>query len=104
MDGPWLPNLHEELISMDGFEVRRFFAHKLPIVVLGPCPRFESHLPDAILEVLSQVVEKYGDMSNAAIKMAVYQTEPMRSILREERAGKDMRNKPVLYRDKIFGG
>jgi hypothetical protein len=71
--------------------------------MMGPCPRFESHLPDAVLEIVTEVVEKYGDMSNAAIKTSVYQTEPMRAILREERAGKDMRNKPVLYKDKVFG-
>jgi uracil-DNA glycosylase family 4 len=104
VDGPWLPNLDKELKPMDGFEVRRFFAHKLPMVMMGPCPRFESHLPDAVLEIVTEVVEKYGDMSNSAIKTVVYQTEPMRRILREERAGKDMRNKPVLYKYKVFGG
>jgi len=103
MDGPWLPNLDNELKPMDGFEVRRFFAHKLPMVALGPSSRFEPDLEEAILEIITQVVEKYGDLTNAEIKTAVYQTEPMRYILREERAGKDMRNKPVLYRDKAPG-
>jgi uracil-DNA glycosylase family 4 len=103
VDGPWLPNLDKELKAMDGFEVRRFFAHNLPMVGLGPSPRFEPELDDAFLEILTEVVRKYGDLSNAAIKTAVYQTEPMRGILREERSGKDMRNKPVLYRDKAAG-
>ena len=49
------------------------------------------------------MVAKYGDMTNAEIKTAVYQTEPMRQVLRLERTGKDMRNKPVLYRDKAGG-
>ena len=103
VDGPWLPNLDKELKPMDGFEVRRFFAHRLPMVALGPSSRFETRLEEAILEIITEVVEKYGDLTNAEIKMAVYQTEPMRYILREERAGKDMRNKPVLYRDKAAG-
>jgi len=103
VDGPWLPNLDKELKAMDGFEVRRFFAHKLPMVALGPCPRFGLQLDDAVLETITEVVEKYGDMTNAEIKTAVYQTEPMRQALRLERSGKDMRNKPVLYRDKAGG-
>ncbi|MBI5384667.1 MAG: hypothetical protein HZA90_08245 [Verrucomicrobia bacterium] len=103
VDGPWLPHLDKELKPMDGFEVRRFFAHKLPMVARGPSPRFGPELDDAVLEILTEVVAKYGGLSNAAIKTTVYQTEPMRHILREERAGKDMRNKPVLYRNKAAG-
>jgi uracil-DNA glycosylase family 4 len=100
VDGPWLPNLDKELKAMDGFEVRRFFAHKFPMVTRGPSPRFKSTLDDAVLEIIADVVGKYGDLSNAQIKTMVYQTEPMRQILREEKAGKDMRNKPVLYQNK----
>lgn len=96
VDGPWLPNLHRQLKEMDGFEVSYFYAHKLPMVTRGPKPRFEPHLNDAVFEILSKVVNRYGGLSNAAIKTAVYQTEPMRAILRQERDGKDMRRKPVL--------
>jgi uracil-DNA glycosylase family 4 len=103
VDGPWLPHLDKELRPMDGFEVRRFFAHKLPMVALGPNPRFEPELDDTILDILADVVARYGNMSNAAIKTAVYQTDPMRHILREERTGKDMRNKAVLHRDWAAG-
>lgn len=98
VDGPWLPHLDKELRPMDGFEVRRFFAHNLPMVAMGPSPRFEPELDDAVLEILTEVVAKYGNLSNSAIKTVVYQTEPMRHVLREERIGKDMRNKPVLSR------
>jgi len=97
VDGPWLPRLDGQLRAMDGYEVRRFFAHKLPMVGLGPCPRFEAELDDDVLEILSEVAATYGKLTNAEIKSVVYQTEPMRSILREERTGQDMRNKPVLY-------
>jgi uncharacterized phage-associated protein len=103
VDGPWPPNLHKELKPMDGFEVRQFFAHKLPMVALGPNPRFEPELDDAVLEILTDVVARYGNLSNAAIKTVVYQTEPMRYILRAERSGKDMRNKAILYRDRAAG-
>lgn len=104
VDGPWLPNLDTEVKAMDGFEVRRFFAHRLPMVARGPSPRFQSALDDAFLEIISDVVKKYADLSNSQIKTMVYQTEPMRQILREERTGKDMRNKPVLYVGRAASG
>jgi len=97
-DGPWLPTLNAELEKMERFEVRRFFAHRLSMVAPGPCPRFKVELDDAVLDIITEIVEKYGPLTNSRIKTAVYQTEPMRQILKEERAGKDMRNKPVLYR------
>ncbi len=103
VDGPWLPTLDKELRAMDGFEVRRFFAHNLPMVCRGPSPRFETKLDDPALEILAAVVAKYGDLTNAQVKTAAYQTDPMRHVLRAERAGKDMRNKPVLYREKSVG-
>jgi hypothetical protein len=38
-------------------------------------------------------------MENAAIKTAAYITAPMRYILRAEKAGRDMRNVPILYQN-----
>ncbi len=100
VDGPWLPNLDKELSAMQGYEVRRWFAHKLAMVARGPSPRFEAQLDDAAMEIIAEVVEKYGALTNSQIKTVVYQTEPMRQILRQERAGADMRNKPVLGASK----
>jgi hypothetical protein len=96
-EGPWPPKLDKELSAMQGHEVRRFFVRKLPMVAPGPSPRFGVELDDEILAVISDVFERYGSMTNAAIKTAVYQTTPMRLMLKEEKKGKDMRNKPVLY-------
>lgn len=39
-------------------------------------------------------------MSDSQIKTAVYRTAPMRFILQGERKGKDMRNNPVLHKNK----
>ena len=100
MEGPWPPDLDKVLESMQGHEVRRFFARRVPMVAPGPSPRFEIQLDDEILEVVSNVFRTYGLMSNAGIKTAVYRTEPMRFILQEENRGKNMVNKLVLYRDK----
>ncbi|MCJ7504474.1 MAG: hypothetical protein MUP80_15650 [Acidobacteriia bacterium] len=100
VDGPWPPNLDKALEVMQGYEVRRFFARRIPMVAPGPAPRSEVLLDDDILEIVSEVFRTYGAMSNAGIKTAVYRTAPMRFILEEERKGKKMANKPVLYKDK----
>lgn len=100
VDGPWPPDLDKALEAMRGHEVRRFFARRIPMVAPGPSPRSDVLLDDDILEIVSEVFRTYGAMSNAAIKTAVYRTAPMRFILEEERKGKKIANKPVLYKDK----
>ncbi len=100
VEGPWPPDLDKALEAMQGYEVRRFFARRIPMVAPGPSSRFEIQLDDDILEVISDVFHTYGSMSNADIKTAVYRTEPMRFMLGEENKGKNMVNKPVLYKEK----
>jgi len=100
VDGPWPPKLDEALRAMQGFEVRRYFSRRIPTVAIGPSPRTKTELADDILEIVAEISERYGKMSNSAIKTAVYLTEPMRFILQEEKRGRDMRNKPVLYKNK----
>ncbi len=100
MEGPWPPDLDNALKEMHGHEVRRFFMRRIPMVALGPSPRFEIQLDENILDIVYDVFRTYGHMSNAQIKTAVYRTDPMRFVLREERKGKKMLNKPVLYKNK----
>ena len=100
VDGPWVPKLDEALSAMDGYEVRRWFSRRIPVVDVGPSPRAEIQLDDEILEIIGKVWKKFGSLSNSAIKSAVYRTDPMRFILAQEDEGKDMRNKAVLYKEK----
>lgn len=100
VEGPWPPDLDKALQTMQDHEVLRSFARRVPVVGLGPAPRFEVKLNDDILGIVSDVFRVYGSMSNAEIKTAVYRTDPMRFILQEERIGKKMVNKPVLYKNK----
>lgn len=100
MDGPWPPKLDQALRPMEGYEVRRYLARQIPMVDIGPSPRWEIRLDDDILEIVSEISQRYGQMNNSMIKAVVYRTDPMRFILKEEDTGKDMRNKPVLYKDK----
>lgn len=80
--------------------MRRFFTRNAPVVAPGPAPRFEARLDHDVLEVVYEVCQRYGSMSNAKVKAAVYRTDPMRFVLQVERSGKRMLNKPVLYKDK----
>ncbi len=100
VDGPWPPRLDKALSAMQGYEVHRYFARRIPMVAPGPSPRSKVQLEDNILEIVADIYDKYGQFNNSRIKTAVYRTEPMRSIMKEENRGKDMRNKPVLYKDK----
>ncbi len=99
-EGPWPPKLKECLDGMDGYEVRVNYSRRAPIVAPGPSPRFQPFLDDNVIEVISEVLDTYGSMSNSEIKTAVYLTDPMRYILESERRGKKMLNRPVLYKNK----
>lgn len=100
VEGPWPPHLDKALKAMHGYEVIRAFARRIPMIAPGPSPRFDVQLDDQVFGVISDVFRTYGSMSNAEIKIAVYRTDPMKFILREENEGKKMLNKPVLYKDK----
>jgi len=100
VDGPWTPKLDQALSEMNGFEVRRYQVRQIPMVRVGPSPRSEIQVDDTILEMVASIYEKYGGLSNSRIKTIAYLTDPMRFILKEEQKGRDMRNKPVIYKDK----
>jgi len=99
-DGPWPPKLQKELPALNGYEIRQYFSGKIPLISLGPSPRFSIELDDVVLEILADVLEKYGKYSNSAIKTAVYMTSPMRYLLSQEKKGKDVRKVPVIYKNK----
>ena len=100
VDGPWPPDLDKELEAMKNYEVRRYFVGRIPMIAPGPSPRFEVYLENDILDIISKVFKIYGTMSNSEIKIATYRTEPMRFILKEEKLGKKMIHKPVIYNNK----
>ncbi len=100
-DGPWPPRLWDAIGALDGWEIVRPPRRRLPMVGLGPSPRFDVELDDAALDIVAAVLERYGDMDNSGIKRAAYHTNPMRYILRQEKHGRNMRNAPVMYKDRL---
>lgn len=99
-EGPWPPKLTEAVKALNGYEV----IFKNNKNVLSVCPgktsRLEINLEDEKLEIIREVISKYGNMSSSSIKIAAYRSLPMRYILEEEKKGKDMRKVPVLYKNK----
>ena len=65
----------------------------------GPSPRIRIEFDDKALEIIGEVLERYGNMDNKGIKIAVYRTAPMQYILKQEKLGRDMRKVPVLYKN-----
>ena len=100
VDGPWPPKLNDAIKELEGYELHRFFVKRIPMIISGPSPRSVIHLDSTIMEIIIEVFQKYGALNNSDIKTAVYLTNPMRYILSEEKKGKDMRNKPVILKDR----
>lgn len=100
-EGPWLPTLRKNVDALKGREITVKSRGGIPVVFLGPSPRFDIQLEEEPTKILTEVVGKYGRMGNAEIKTAVYRTNPMRYILEEEAKGRDMRKVPVVYGNKV---
>jgi len=100
-EGPWPPQLKKSMRALDGHEVHMRFRGRTPIVTLGPSPRFIPDLDEEALGLLADVLDEYGNCTNAQIKRAVYHTAPMRYLLRQEKQGRDMRKVPVIYKEAL---
>lgn len=95
-EGPWLTTLDKVVASMVGHEAVTFFHSRRPYVQAGPSPRLSITLTDAQLDLIAETLERYGQKSDAAIKTAAYLTDPMRRLIRLEKAGRDTRREVVL--------
>jgi uracil-DNA glycosylase family 4 len=56
----------------------------------------------AFAEILGEILEECGDLSDAQLKQRAYQSIPMRRILRLERNGRSCLNRPLLTDDDVF--
>lgn len=99
-DGPWPPALQKQVPPLDGMELLISHRRKVPMVEPGRSPRFEPVIDEELLEIVSEVVGKYGSLSNSEIKTVAYKTKPMRFVLSQEREGRNMRSFPIIYKDK----
>jgi hypothetical protein len=99
-EGPWPPKLQEMIEPLEGREIEFFYKGRMPMVEPGPSPRIEIDFKEAELEIIEDVLHRYGQLDNTGIKIAVYRTRPMRYVREQEKLGRSMSNVPVIYKDK----
>jgi uracil-DNA glycosylase family 4 len=100
-DGPWPPALQKQIKPLENREVILSSRKGIPMIEPGPCQRFTIELDERALEVISDILGRYGTLLNTQMKSIAYRTKPMRYILKEESRGRDMRRVAVIYKDKI---
>ncbi|MHB1456747.1 MAG: uracil-DNA glycosylase family protein [Armatimonadota bacterium] len=97
-EGPWIPDLWNTIELLEGHELA-VKPGKSPIVVRGYLPHKEPSFSEAEINLILDVLERYGSYDNAKIKTAAYHTAPMRYVLRQEKAGLNMMQKAVIYKN-----
>lgn len=101
-EGPWPPALRKMIEPLEGREILISFRGRTPMVEPGPSPRIRMEFTSDELEVIEEALRRYGELNNAGIKMAAYRTRPMRFVREQEKQGRDMRNTPVIYKDRAL--
>lgn len=101
-EGPWPPKLKRDISELNNMEIILGYYKRMTTVEPGPSPRFCSNFDEETLEIIFDVISKYGNYDNSKLKIATYLTGPMKYVLRQENLGRDMRKKPLIYKDKIL--
>jgi uracil-DNA glycosylase family 4 len=99
-NGPWPPSCRVALQRLEGGEIaaRRSTSGEVHLRQ-GPAPRHVSRLAPEELALVTRVLDRYGDKDGRRLKALAYLTAPMRYLLTQEAAGRDMRRVPVLYKN-----
>lgn len=97
-EGPWIPSL-QSIIKMNNQSFNIYFIKKKPFIRSVQNQVVEQMFTDSEKHQFHSVLDKYATYSDAAIKTAVYLTEPMKYVLRQERKGISMLKVPILYKD-----
>lgn len=98
-EGPWPPEIYPTIEALGDREIYTYFSGKFPSVMPGPSPQIEWAFINEELEVIEDVLHRYGNLTNAGIKVAAYRTPPMQYIRQQEKLGINMVNKPVIYKN-----
>jgi uracil-DNA glycosylase family 4 len=101
LEGPWIPKLKNYVKDLNDYEIFSYFKNNKPFIKLGSNFRSDVQLDEKQIEIIIDVIDKYGNMSDAKIKYFVYQTEPMKHVLEMERNGENAKNKPLIYQDRV---
>jgi len=101
-EGPWMPQLKKYVKQMNDYELCQYFKMGKPIVRLGTSPRFNISLKNEEIETIMDILNKYGNMSDSNLKVAVYRTKPMQEILKKEKSGQKTKNIPIIHKNKTI--
>lgn len=93
-EGPWIPYLKN--IIKEKNNIRISMDKRL---ILSCDTEIDSSLSKCEQEFIDQFIAKYLNSTEAEIKTAVYLTDPMKYVLRQEKDGRNMLKIPVLYKD-----
>jgi uracil-DNA glycosylase family 4 len=97
IDGPWPPDIDKALKALEGFEIQQQYKQKMPFILQGPSPRFGPKFTNDDSDILLETMDRFGSLNNSQIKIAAYKTGPMVEVLKAERKGENMLNKPLLW-------
>lgn len=101
-EGPWMPHLKKCINQMNNHELEMFFRMNKPMIKSGASPRFRVSLADEEISVITDILNKYGAMSDAALKTAVYRTKQMQEILKQEHLGKKTKNTAIIHKNNTI--
>lgn len=101
-NGPWQPQLTKILSGLDMHGVRFLPKGKNSYVLLEKTPPSLPPLSNQEREIIERTLKRHGRKSDSEIKTAAYLTRPMKYLLRQEKLGRNLRNKPVIHKDQTI--
>lgn len=63
-EGPWLPHIRDVLTQMDGCDISLIFQKGKPFLTRKPKPHTSYEISPTHVEILNEIVEKYGHLSD----------------------------------------
>ena len=103
-DGPWIPELLKHLRQIDRKHIYMYFRNRQPYVKIKDSNIKTLDLGNGKINIINEILKKYGTYTDAQIKTRVYLTKPMKYILSKEKYGVKYLNRPVIYKDKTIVG
>ncbi len=100
-EGPWSPDIQKTICEMNNFEIQ-YYHSKIPVVRVGKSPRVDKISNEKYMNIINDVLNKYGQLDNTKIKIAAYRSKPMQYVLKQEKLNRDMRKKPLIYKNKTI--
>jgi hypothetical protein len=92
--GPVPATFGKEIEEMMGFEVERT---SRGLIGPGRRPRFMPSFTEETATFLRSVVRRYREKSDRDLLLATYVTEPMKTVLKEERAGAIRKHEGIIF-------